>query len=86
MPNYKLTYFSLKALAEPIRFLLSYADIPFEDDRINTDNWPKIKPSKRKFQIQAFFLFNVTIDFVSHFFRLIYFLVNRGIIYTCKSQ
>ncbi|EFN78063.1 glutathione S-transferase [Harpegnathos saltator] len=45
MPSYKLTYFSVKALAEPIRFLFSYADIEFEDDRFNRDDWPKIKPN-----------------------------------------
>lgn len=44
MPSYKLTYFPVKALAEPIRFLLSYAGIDFEDDRFNRDDWPKIKP------------------------------------------
>ena len=46
MPNYKLTYFPVKALAEPIRFVLSYADIEFEDDRFDRDNWPNIKDSK----------------------------------------
>lgn len=48
MPNYKLTYFPVKALAEPIRFLLSYGGVEFEDDRFNRDDWPKIKPSEYK--------------------------------------
>ncbi|XP_076766324.1 glutathione S-transferase-like [Xylocopa sonorina] len=45
MPTYKLTYFPIEGLAEPIRFLLSYAEIPFEDHRFDRDDWPKIKPT-----------------------------------------
>ncbi|CAK9795445.1 Glutathione S-transferase [Anthophora quadrimaculata] len=45
MPTYKLTYFPVAALGEPIRFLFNYAGIPFEDDRFNRDDWPKIKPT-----------------------------------------
>lgn len=45
MPSYKLTYFPVKALGEPIRFLLSYAGIDFIDDRFDQADWPKIKPS-----------------------------------------
>lgn len=44
MPNYKLTYFPVKALAEPIRLIFSYAKVDFVDDRFNRDDWPKIKP------------------------------------------
>ncbi|KAK5640320.1 hypothetical protein RI129_011131 [Pyrocoelia pectoralis] len=43
-PAYKLTYFPVKALAEPIRFLLSYGKIEFEDFRFERENWPEIKP------------------------------------------
>lgn len=42
----KLTYFNIKGLAEPIRLLLKYGDIEFEDVRIEKDKWPEIKPSK----------------------------------------
>lgn len=44
MPSYKLTYFPVKALGEPIRFLLSYGGVEFEDNRFNRDDWPKLKP------------------------------------------
>jgi len=44
-PVYKLTYFNVKALAEPIRFLLSYGGIEFEDYRIEKEEWAQLKPS-----------------------------------------
>lgn len=47
-PAYKLSYFSITALGEPIRFLFSYAGIEFEDNRIEYEQWPQIKPSKLK--------------------------------------
>lgn len=40
---YKLTYFPLKALAEPIRFLLSYGGMEFQDIRIERDQWMDLK-------------------------------------------
>lgn len=43
--SYKLTYFPIKALGEPIRFLLSYGEIEFEDERIQFEDWSKFKPS-----------------------------------------
>jgi hypothetical protein len=43
-PVYKLTYFNVKALAEPIRFLLSYGGVEFEDIRIEKEQWPQLKP------------------------------------------
>ncbi|XP_003703954.2 uncharacterized protein LOC100881165 [Megachile rotundata] len=44
MPQYKLTYFPVKALGEPIRFLFSYGGVEFEDFRFNREDWPKLKP------------------------------------------
>lgn len=41
--SYKLTYFPFKALAEPIRFLLSYGGVEFEDVRIDRDQWTELK-------------------------------------------
>ena len=48
MANYKLTYFNIKGIAEPIRFLLSYAGLEFIDERITEDSWIKLKSSKYK--------------------------------------
>ncbi|EFN62038.1 Glutathione S-transferase [Camponotus floridanus] len=45
MPSYKLTYFPVKALGEPIRFLFSYGGTEFIDDRFDREDWPKIKPT-----------------------------------------
>nr|AEB91975.1 glutathione S-transferase sigma 3 [Locusta migratoria] len=44
-PKYKLTYFPIMGLAEPIRFILSYGKIEFEDNRFESDKWPSIKES-----------------------------------------
>ncbi|CAH1707715.1 unnamed protein product [Chironomus riparius] len=45
MPEYKVFYFNVKALGEPLRFLLSYGNLPFEDVRISRNDWPALKPS-----------------------------------------
>nr|AVC68799.1 glutathione S-transferase 2 [Subpsaltria yangi] len=40
MPSkYKLTYFTLRGLAEPIRYILAYRNIEFEDIRLDLDTW-----------------------------------------------
>lgn len=44
-PTYKLTYFDVQALAEPIRLLLSYGGKTFEDVRVDREKWPALKPS-----------------------------------------
>ncbi|XP_026820793.1 glutathione S-transferase-like [Rhopalosiphum maidis] len=43
--SYKVTYFNFTALAEPIRFLLSYLNIDFEDFRFEREQWPALKPT-----------------------------------------
>ncbi|KAF5279384.1 hypothetical protein FQA39_LY05494 [Lamprigera yunnana] len=43
-PTYKLTYYPISALAEPIRYLLNYGGIDVEDYRFDRKDWPKIKP------------------------------------------
>jgi len=42
-PKFKLTYFNLKWLAEPIRFILSYVEEDFQDNRIEQEDWDKVK-------------------------------------------
>lgn len=58
MPSYKLIYFPVTALAEPIRFLLSYAGIEFVDERFDRDDWPKLKPSMCNININNICLCN----------------------------
>ncbi|XP_018334295.1 glutathione S-transferase-like [Agrilus planipennis] len=43
VPQYKLTYFNLKGLGEPLRFLLKYGNLDFEDIRYELKDWPQIK-------------------------------------------
>lgn len=43
-PTFKLTYFNIKGLAEPIRQLFAYGGIEYEDNRIERDDWPALKP------------------------------------------
>ncbi|GJQ68763.1 putative glutathione S-transferase, C-terminal domain [Trypoxylus dichotomus] len=44
-PSTKITYFDIKGLGEPIRLLLKYGQIEFEDIRISREDWPQIKPT-----------------------------------------
>lgn len=43
MPAYKLTYFAYRGAAEPIRLIFKYAEIDFEDHRIDGTKWTDIK-------------------------------------------
>ncbi|XP_053979678.1 glutathione S-transferase-like [Hylaeus volcanicus] len=47
MTRYKLVYFNVMGLGEPIRFILCYGGVPFEDVRVERDinEWLKIKPT-----------------------------------------
>merc|ERR1711915_141833 len=50
MPNIKLTFFDLRARAEPCRLLLAYAGAKYEDERLpapwdNMAPWAALKPN-----------------------------------------
>ncbi|CAG7724966.1 unnamed protein product [Allacma fusca] len=42
-PQYKLTYFNARGLAEPVRLLLAHANIELEDVRVDGSGWAQIK-------------------------------------------
>jgi len=42
-PTYRLTYFPVQARAEVIRLLFRYANVDFEDVRLNKDQWSSVK-------------------------------------------
>lgn len=43
MPEYKLHYFNFRGLGELSRLILHYAQVPFEDIRIDRSDWPELK-------------------------------------------
>uniref|UniRef100_A0A914X7W4 glutathione transferase n=1 Tax=Plectus sambesii TaxID=2011161 RepID=A0A914X7W4_9BILA len=42
-PHYKLTYFNIYGLAEPIRLIFAQADVKYEDERLDDAAWQKRK-------------------------------------------
>ncbi|CAH1163515.1 unnamed protein product [Phaedon cochleariae] len=40
----RLHYFDMPGQGEPIRMMLTYGNIPFEDVRISRDDWPELRP------------------------------------------
>ncbi|KAI1708450.1 putative glutathione S-transferase 5 [Ditylenchus destructor] len=48
MVQYKLHYFDVRGMGEPIRLIFAFANEPFEDIRFTMDNWPNLK-SKYKY-------------------------------------
>lgn len=49
-PTFKLYYFNIRALAEPIRYLFAYGKVAYEDVRVEREDWAKLKLSEFKFQ------------------------------------
>lgn len=48
--RYKLSYFNVRGFGEGIRMIFHYADVNFEDNRMEFgEEWDKLKPSKRLF-------------------------------------
>jgi hypothetical protein len=62
-PTYKLTYFNVKALAEPIRMLFHYANVEFEDVRVEREDWPNLKPRKFDLFVLDEFHFSTFFDY-----------------------
>lgn len=50
MPIYKLTYLDKQGKGEPIRLLLAYGGIDYEDVRVEMDDIPKMRSSKFEFK------------------------------------
>ncbi|XP_064153360.1 hematopoietic prostaglandin D synthase-like [Anguilla rostrata] len=45
MSLYKLIYFNMRGRAELSRYILAYAEIPFQDHRVEWTDWPSLKTS-----------------------------------------
>lgn len=54
MPEYKLHYFNFRGLGEVARLILHYAEVPFEDVRIERSDWAELKKSKSIDVLNAF--------------------------------
>lgn len=48
--TFKLTYFNMKGRGELIRLTFAVAGVPFEDNRLNPSDWPKLKASMSRTQ------------------------------------
>lgn len=44
--TFKLYYFDIQALAEPIRYIFAYAGQKYEDVRVGRDEWVNLKSSE----------------------------------------
>lgn len=51
-PTYKLHYFNIMGLAEPLRLLFAYGGIEYEDIRVEFEDWPTLKPSMYSLSFQ----------------------------------
>jgi hypothetical protein len=54
MASYKLSYFDIQALGEPIRLLLAFGKVEFIDNRIKFEDWPELKKCKNYFNFLLF--------------------------------
>ncbi len=46
MPNYKITYFNGRGRAETCRLLMAVGAKKWDDNRIDSEQWPELKPSE----------------------------------------
>jgi glutathione S-transferase len=49
-PQYKLTYFNAKGLAENTRLIFAQAGVEYEDKRIDKEQWATLKESRIMFK------------------------------------
>jgi len=49
MVHYKLTYFNGRGRGEIIRLVFAAANVPFEDVRLENEEFAKIKSSEKKY-------------------------------------
>ena len=68
----KLTYFNLRGRAEPARLILAYAGVDFDDCRVTSEEWQKLKPSKF---LQNFNLFSLVMEFTASFKDVYFFYI-----------
>jgi hypothetical protein len=50
-PTYKLTYFNIRGRGEFLRYMFAYAGQTYTDDRVEQQDWPKLKPTMPFLQI-----------------------------------
>ena len=48
MPSYKLIYFNARGKAEVARWIFAEAQVKYQDDRIDLNQWATEKKSKKK--------------------------------------
>lgn len=53
MPQYRLLYFNSQGLGELPRLIFHFAGVPFEDVRIESSEWPEIKPSMAFYKLKV---------------------------------
>ncbi|EDV25617.1 expressed hypothetical protein [Trichoplax adhaerens] len=47
MPSYRLTYFNSRGRGEIIRYLFALAGVPYEDVRVTSEEWKKMKSDSK---------------------------------------
>lgn len=77
-PQYKITYFNVRGVAEPSRYILSYAGIDFEDVRITGDKWSELKESIGKFSLYVNHVY--LFIFVFFYFVIFYWFVTKNLL------
>ena len=56
MPSYKLVYFNIEGLAEPIRLSCKLGGLELEDVRIKFEEWPALKPTTPGGSLPVFYV------------------------------